>query len=86
VTINLDLLGRVQLKGGKLALQTTTFGPGSFDLLLPLSESLKSVSFAPGVKWNIAGNVLFTGSMLTALANDGLRANFVPMLGLEAAF
>ena len=48
---------------------------GTVNGLLPLAESLDTVSFAPGVKWNVAGDVPVTGHVLAAIPNRGLKAN-----------
>jgi hypothetical protein len=49
-------------------------------------KGLNVVSLAPGIKWNAGGNVLITGNVLVAVANDGLRANATPVLGLDWTF
>ena len=42
--------------------------------------------FAPEIKWNVAGNVLLTGNVLASIANKGLRANVIPVVGFDWAF
>jgi len=86
MTALIDVVGRTQLHGGQVGYRTLTFGPGSFDLLLPLPNALQVISLAPGIKWNVAGNVLLAGNVLTSLVNKGLRANVIPVVGLEWAF
>ena len=85
-TVSLDVIGRRQLHGGQIGYRTLALGPASIDVLVPLPEGLNVVSFAPGIKWNIAGNVLVTGNLLASLANQGLRANVIPAIGLDWAF
>ena len=85
--VSLDIIGRHLLHGGQLGYQTLSFGPGTVDGLVPVPGGISILSFAPGVKWNAsAGNVLVDTSLLTTLKNDGLRANMVPVVGLEWAF
>lgn len=86
VTAVADLIGRRQLHGGRADYETIPIGPGTIDVLRPISESLDVVSFAPGVKWNFGGDMLLSGNVLVSLANRGVRANFVPAFGVEWAF
>ncbi len=85
-TLSLDIIGRRQLHGGQLSYRTIAFGPGTVDALLPVEGGVSVVSFAPGIKWNVAGNALFSGGLLTTLMNDGMRAHVIPVVGLEWAF
>jgi protein kinase-like protein len=85
-TILLDVVGRRQFHGGRLAYRTVTVGPGTLDALLPISKGFDVVSVTPGVKWNAAGNVLLTGNIVASVANSGLRANVIPVVGMEWAF
>jgi hypothetical protein len=85
-TVTVDVVGRRQLEGGQIGYQTVGVGPGTLDLLLPLHKALDVVSLAPGVKWNVAGNVLIAGNILTSLLNSGVKANFIPVVGLEWSF
>ena len=86
VTAIVDIIGRRQLHGGDSGYRTLAVGPGSFDVLLPLPKGLNVISLAPGIKWNVAGNVLLNGNLLTSLVNKGLRANVIPVVGFEWAF
>ena len=81
-----DIVGRRQLHGGRIGYvhQVTPFG--SFDAFAGLNQSLDIVSFAPGIKWNVAGNILLSGNVLASLANQGLRARAIPVVGFEWAF
>jgi outer membrane putative beta-barrel porin/alpha-amylase len=85
-TATVDVIGRRQLHGGQIGYQTVAIGPGSIDLLVALPEGLNVVSLAPGIKWNVAGNVLVTGNLLTSLINNGLKAKLIPVVGFDWAF
>lgn len=85
-TVAIDVAGRRQLNGGRLGYRSFPLGPGaSLELLLPLSKALDVISLAPGVRWNVAGNVLVSGTCLMALWNSGLRANIIPVVSVEWA-
>jgi hypothetical protein len=89
ITAMVDVLGRRLLKGGRPGYERFPFllpGGGSFEGLVGRAEGLNVVSLAPGLKWNVYRTLLLTGSVLTSLANDGLRAHVVPVLGLDWAF
>ena len=85
-TVIFDLVGRRQLGGGTLAYGTEPLGPFVADYLRALPEAVDVVSFAPGVKWNVGGNVLMSAHVLASVANAGLRARIVPTVGFEVAF
>ena len=85
-TAVIDVVGRRLLGGGRSAYVTFTEGTLSLDILSAVPEALDVVSFAPGVKWNVAGNVLLTANVLASITNQGLRANVVPVVGLDWAF
>ena len=92
-TALLDLVGRRLLHGGSLEYQTfpATDGQGhvvagSIDALVGVSKSVGEVSLAPGIKWNVWRSVLLTGNVLTTLSNSGLRANVIPVVGVDWAF
>ena len=73
-TVIVDIVGRRQLHGGKFILHCTASDEnGTSETLVGLPEGLDIVSFAPGVKWNVAGNVLLTANVLASLANQGLQ-------------
>jgi hypothetical protein len=88
VTAVLDIVGRRQLNGGQVGYVTFAApgGLGTVDGLVGLSEGLNVVSLAPGIKWNAWRNVLVTGNVLASLANNGIRANVVPVIGLDVTF
>jgi hypothetical protein len=88
VTAAVDLVGRRLMGGGAMGLVTfdDPAGLGSAQVLVGLPRGFSVVSLVPGLKWNVAGNVLVTGSVLASLTNDGLRAKLVPVIGLDWAF
>ena len=86
-TVVVDLVGRGLRNGGKVGYQTIFGAPGqSFDALVGLPEGVHQVAFVPGLKWNAWGSVLLTGNVLLSLSNSGLRANVIPVFGLDWAF
>jgi hypothetical protein len=86
-TVVVDLVGRFLRNGGKVGYQTFP-GPGgtSIDALVGLPEGVHQMSLAPGVKWNAWRSVLITANVLASLKNDGLRANVIPVVGIDWAF
>jgi len=88
LTVLVDFVGRQLLGGGKLAYQTFTApgGTGTVDALVGQAEGISSVWIVPGAKWNVWRRVLLTANLLTCLANDGLRANFTPVAGIDWSF
>ena len=87
-TVVLDLVGRGLRNGGKVAYQTFPgVLPGTaVDALVGVGEGVHQVAFAPGVKWNTVGSFLLTGNVLLSLSNSGLRANVIPVVGIDWAF
>ena len=86
-TVVVDVVGRHLRHGGKVGYQTFTVGSSSsIDALVALPEGIQQISLAPGVKWNIWRSVLLTGNLMAALKNDGLKANIIPVVGLDWAF
>jgi hypothetical protein len=87
LTVLLDVVGRQLRGGGQLAYQT--FGDatiGTVDALVGQPEGINSFWIVPGAKWNAWRRVLITANLLTTLANDGLRANFTPVVGIDWSF
>jgi hypothetical protein len=87
LTVLLDFVGRQLRGGGKLAYQR--FGDatiGTVDALVGQAEGINSFWIVPGAKWNVWRRFLITGSILTSLANDGLRARFTPVAGIDLSF
>jgi len=85
-TLNFDVIGRRQLRGGRFGYRTQSAPGIEAEILLPLTQALDVISAAPGVKWNVAGNVLATGSVLLSIANNGTRAWVTPVLGFDWTF
>src|SRR5689334_1665934 len=86
-TIVVDLVGRGVRHGGKVGYQTFAGAGGtSIYALVGIPEGLQQVSLAPGIKWNAAGSLLFVGNVLFSLSNSGLRANAIPVVGVDWAF
>jgi hypothetical protein len=85
-TILLDVVGRRLLHGGAVGYEADSFLGITSQALGALPKALDVVSCAPGVKWNVAGKVLVTANTLLSLANRGLRANVIPVIGVEWAF
>lgn len=86
ITSSFDLVGRRQLRGGALEHLTIVNPFGSADPLIPVSRGIDVVSFAAGGKWNIGGNLLLSTNVLRSLKNEGLRANWIPAIGLDWSF
>jgi hypothetical protein len=58
----------------------------SFDEFAPRPGNLTLLLGTGGVKVNIAGNVLISGSVLFPLTNAGLRSRVTTVVGLDYAF
>ena len=85
-TVLIDVIGRRQMNGGQVEYRTLDIGGGTLDILLPVSRGVDLLAAAPGIKWNVAGNVLLTANALLAMTNGGLRANVIPVVGFDWAF
>jgi len=86
-TAIVDIVGRRLLNGGQTSYRTDEFAPGVVGGFLgAVPKGFNVISVAPGVKWNVAGNVLLTGNVLASVTNNGLRANVISVVGLEWAF
>ena len=86
VTAVLDLIGRRLLGAGGNYYASDMTGPFPSEVLSSTGAALNIVSLAPGIKWNAAGNGLLTANVLVSLADDGLRANFIPVIGMDWTF
>lgn len=86
VTVLLDVIGKRQLKGGRLAYRTVGLGGGTIDLLQPVAGGVDVISAAPGMKWNVGGNVLLTANALLAMTSGGFRSNVIPAFGFDWTF
>lgn len=58
----------------------------SFDEFAPQRGNLTLLLGTAGVKWNVAGNSLITGSVLFPLTDAGLRSRVTAVFGLDYAF
>jgi hypothetical protein len=87
-TVVVDLVGRRLLHGGQIGYQTVpaTVGTGSADLLIGIPEGVNMIALAPGVKLNVWRSILVTGNVLASLTNEGVRARFIPVFGIDVAF
>lgn len=85
-TITVDVVGRYLRHAGAIGYQSVSDARGTVEALLGLPKGYGAVSLAPGIKWNVYRSALFTASLLTSVHNDGLRARFVPVLGVDWAF
>lgn len=93
VTLIVDVLGRHVLSGGRIAVQS--FPPSSFadfpevtavDAQVAVPEGLRKITLAPGLKWNVKGNVLLSLNALIPVWDNGLHDRFTPVLGLDWTF
>jgi hypothetical protein len=86
-TITVDIVGRRLLNGGASGYRTVPLFPGVIgEVLRTFPQSLDVVSAAPGVKWNVAANVILAGNVLASITNGGLRSNLTSVVGFEWAF
>lgn len=81
-----DLVGSSVRDAGKIGYQTFSVSGGSADLLVALPQGINIVSVAPGVKVNAWRNLLLTGSLLATISKDGLRAKWIPVVGIDFSF
>jgi hypothetical protein len=89
VTLILDVLGRHILGGGRVGLQTFDSGfadVASLQAAVTLSEGIRKITAAPGLKWNLKGNVLLSLNALVPLFDNGLHDRFTPVVGLDVTF
>lgn len=87
LTTVLDFLGEHFRHGGSAGYLTFVEpGRGSLEALTGVPGGLTKAALAPGFKWNAYGSGLITGGVLLSLHNKGLRANVIPVIGLDWAF
>jgi len=86
VTLLLDLLGGQVFGGGKLGFATTTSGGSTATSLVALSEGIRRVSLAPGMKVNLKGKMLLSLNALIALQDSGLHTRVTPVAGIDLNF
>ena len=63
-----------------------TCATASFDEFAPRSGNLTLLLGTGGVKFNLAGNLLISGSVLFPLSNAGLRSRVTTVIGVDYAF
>jgi hypothetical protein len=90
-TVLLDFLGRHILGAGQVGYQTQTpttpvFGVTSFESLVALPEGIRKLTLVPGLKLNVKGNMLVSLNVLTTLQDNGLHAQFIPVVGIDLTF
>ena len=91
VTLIVDLLGRHILGGGRVAAEGFTpppnlQGASNFTVVTAQSEGIRKVTLAPGLKWNLKGNMLLSLNALIPLWDNGLSDRFTPVVGLDWTF
>lgn len=89
LTVMVDLLGRHFLGGGRPELQPTTplsAGVTGFQSLTVTGGSLHKISVAPGLKWNLKGNMLLSLNAIVPLRDNGVHDRFTPVVGLDWTF
>jgi hypothetical protein len=91
VTLILDLLGRHILGGGRVA--TEEFAPPpnlegvtAFTAATAQANGIRKLTLAPGLKWNLKGNMLLSLNALVPLKDNGLSDRFTPVVGLDWTF
>jgi hypothetical protein len=82
----LDVLGGQVFGGGKLGFATTTSGGSTANSLVALSEGIRRVSLAPGMKVNLKGKMLLSLNALIALQDSGLHTRVTPVAGIDLNF
>jgi hypothetical protein len=88
LTLILDVLGRHMLGGGHVGIQTfeSEFADASVQAAVALPEGIRKITAAPGLKWNLKGNVLLSLNALVPLFDNGLHDYFTPVVGLDVTF
>ena len=92
VTFTSELLGRWLRGGARLQYVPVEVRPGnpfgitSAVVASAVPDGLHRTSIAAGVKWNAAGSVLLTGSVLIPIREAGLKDRFTPVLGFDWGF
>jgi hypothetical protein len=86
VTFLVDFLGGQIFGAGKLGFTTTSSGGTSTESLVALSEGIRRMSLAPGLKVNLKGKMLLSLNALVALLDSGLHTRVTPVAGLELNF
>ena len=50
------------------------------------SNGVRKLTLAPGLKWNLKGNMLLSLNALVPLKDNGLSDWFLPVIGLDWTF
>jgi hypothetical protein len=91
VTVIADILGRHILGGGRVQMQPfdLTGLPSSvtgFSALAATEAGVRKITLAPGLKWNVKGQVLLSLNALIPLFDNGLHDLFTPVIGIDMTF
>jgi hypothetical protein len=85
LTLLIDVVGQNVLSAGKTAYQGVQPPPGASAAtsLVTLSDGLRKILLAPGLKVNLKSKMLLSLSGLTTLSDDGLHARFTPVVAVD---
>jgi hypothetical protein len=89
VTLIADVLGRHILGGGKVDMQPFDFqNPNltGFSALAATESGVRKITLAPGLKWNLKGQMLLSLNALIPLFDNGLHDLFTPVIGIDMTF
>ena len=91
LTLDLDFLGQEIINGPQLALTqysnpNNAGEPPTLPNIYQYRGTFAVNNLAAGLKWNIAKQLVFTGSVIYQVNNSGLRARVVPLAGLSYTF
>ena len=86
LTLLLDVLGGQIFGGGKLGFANTSSGGTSSESLVALSEGIRRVSLAPGLKVNLKGKLVLSLNALVALRDGGFHTRVTPVAGIDLNF
>lgn len=92
LTLLIDFLGRNILGGGRVDTLTyqippgNVFGVDSFEAAGVTEHSIRKLSLAPGVKWNVRGSFLLALNARIPVNDNSLHDRFTPVVGLEWTF
>jgi len=88
LTLMLTFLGRHIQGGGQVGIlreiaPPNTSGITALESAVALSEGIRKMMLAPGLKLNLKGKLLLSLHALTTLNNDGLRPKITPVVALD---
>jgi hypothetical protein len=88
LTVLLDLVGGGVLGGGSVAFGSVADATGltGSQSLVALSDGVRKIDLAPGLKANIKGKMLISLNALIALHDSGLHARVTPVAGIDLTF